>query len=966
MSFKSHGFETSIDVARRQQYHVAQLAGHKRPLTTTEEIPFVPKTEVRDGSASRLKPHGKLEIIESTPLESTRASLGPPPTRFTASRIQPGPASAVTAPGDEHKQKNTASVAIPGSSQNPLLSLRNPKYGLPDALTANFAALGVRNIYPWQASCLLARGLLSGERHLVYTAPTGGGKSLVADVLLLKRIIENPTKKAILVLPYVALVQEKLKWMRRIVQDVGKNVPDDEEEEEEGQEGLSFPRRRWKKLQKQIRVTGFFGGSRTTNTWADTDIAICTIEKANSLINTAIEECSIGDLGVVVLDELHMLDDEHRGYLLELMVTKLLLLQQDIQIVGMSATLSVGQLFISLPSHIAGRSNIAKNTEMLAQWMNARFFISTYRPVPIDEYLVYENVIYPAATSRQLFQTASKLTASTSASASASIQDTIPAHRTIEPSSYKELNNAATNAMVALAVETATEGYGALVFCGSRNACQIHASTISEAMPHTLDKEELSQRLDLVAELRSLACGLDPVLQHTIIKGTGFHHAGMTTEERELIAAAYDSGVLKILIATCSLAAGVNLPARRVIINGARMGRDLVGPAMLRQMCGRAGRKRKDDAGETYLICVKADLEAVCDLLDADMPAIESSLVPEKRGLKRALLEAIATGLVSGCEAIKEYVQCTLLYRTLDQKLAYSIMKSALQELVDEELLVSKEDEAYHATQLGQAVVASAFAPEDGLFVHEELKRAIQAFVMDGDMHVFYMFTPLQAAMSTSIDWQIFRDQLDLMDESGLRALQFVGVEPGFVNTMVQSGASLKEVTPEQIQKARIYRRAYAAFQLRDLSNEVPLSVIAQRYRIPRGTVQTLAQQCHGFAAGMVKFCQRMNWGMMAAVLDHMRDRLEAGARADLLEMAQVAFVKSWTARLLRENGFRNLRALAEAEPKDLVPVLMMVNPRKTQKSQLFPTEAERYAAKLLTKAETIVGSANKIWGKLK
>jgi Lhr-like helicase len=59
------------------------------------------------------------------------------------------------------------------------------------------------------------------------------------------------------------------------------------------------------------------------------------------LINSAIEDCSIGDLGVVVLDELHMLEDEHRGYLLELMVTKLLLLQQDIQIVGMSATLSV-------------------------------------------------------------------------------------------------------------------------------------------------------------------------------------------------------------------------------------------------------------------------------------------------------------------------------------------------------------------------------------------------------------------------------------------------------------------------------------------------------------------------------------------------------------------------------------------------------------------------------------------------
>lgn len=54
-----------------------------------------------------------------------------------------------------------------------------------------------------------------------------------------------------------------------------------------------------------------------------------------------------------------------------------------------------------------------------------------------------------------------------------------------------------------------------------------------------------------------------------------------------------------------------------------------------RQMCGRAGRKGKDNAGETYLICVKADMQAVCDLLDADMPAIESCLAPEKRGLKR-------------------------------------------------------------------------------------------------------------------------------------------------------------------------------------------------------------------------------------------------------------------------------------------------------------------------------------------
>ncbi|KAJ5893321.1 Helicase C-terminal [Penicillium taxi] len=709
------------------------MAGAKRPAnadliseTSKESKPGLgPHTVIRLGP-NRNANGSANGIQESISVESARASLATA-NRFTASRIL---AQGATPPEEEQPK----TVIAPVSSQNPLLSLANPKYGLPDALTANFTSLGVCTIYPWQASCLLARGLLSGERHLVYTAPTGGGKSLVADVLLLKRVIENPTRKAILVLPYVALVQEKLKWLRRIVQGVEKVIPDDEDDH-------SFPHKRWKKLSKGIQVTGFFGGNRTNVTWADTDIAFCTIEKANSLINTAIEECSIGDLGVVVIDELHMLDDEHRGYLLELMVTKLLLLQQDIQIVGMSATLS--------------------NTEMLAKWMDAKFYISTFRPVPIDEYLVYEDAFYPAATSRQLFQTASKLAASTP------IHESIPPHRIVEASAFKELSNPATNSMVALAVETAAVGYGALVFCGSRQACQTNAAIISEAMPYLPpgESDELSKRLDLLAELRSLVCGLDPVLQTTIIKGVGFHHAGMTTEERELIAAAYDQGVLRVLVATCSLAAGVNLPARRVIINGARMGRELVGPAMLRQTCGRAGRKGKDDAGETYLICVKANMEAVCDLIDADMPSIESCLAPEKRGLKRALLEAIATGL-----------------------------------------------------------------------------------------------------------------------------------------------------------------------------------------------------QCHGFAAGIVKFCQRMNWGMLAAVLDHMRDKLEAGARADLLEMAQVTFVKSWTARLLRENGYRNLRALAEADPKDLVPVLMIANPRKTQKSQLYPTEAERYEAMLLLKAETIVSSASMIW----
>jgi replicative superfamily II helicase len=58
-------------------------------------------------------------------------------------------------------------------------------------------------------------------------------------------------------------------------------------------------------------------------------------------VNTAIDDCSIGSLKVVVMDEIHMVDDDYRGYLIELMATKLLCLQDSVQLIGMSATLKV-------------------------------------------------------------------------------------------------------------------------------------------------------------------------------------------------------------------------------------------------------------------------------------------------------------------------------------------------------------------------------------------------------------------------------------------------------------------------------------------------------------------------------------------------------------------------------------------------------------------------------------------------
>ena len=89
---------------------------------------------------------------------------------------------------------------------------------------------------------------------------------------MLKRINREPGAKAIIVLPYVALVQEKVSWLRRVVDNV--RFADDDKYKEH----LPNPWRR-RADQDCIRVVGFFGGGRVRATWDDFDIGVCTLEK---------------------------------------------------------------------------------------------------------------------------------------------------------------------------------------------------------------------------------------------------------------------------------------------------------------------------------------------------------------------------------------------------------------------------------------------------------------------------------------------------------------------------------------------------------------------------------------------------------------------------------------------------------------------------------------------------------------
>lgn len=175
-----------------------------------------------------------------------------------------------------------------------------------------FAALGINSIYPWKSKYLLESRLLNGKGNLGSTAPTEGGKSLAADILMLKQIVDSLQKKAILILPYVALVQENYAGCGELLMAL-LATPSKSSLLQHGAEG-----------EMMILFSSWDFSPRGSKTRAEVYIAVCTIEKvslldplvsnfdertdkcSNKLI---IEERTVSKLNVVVMDELH------KGYL---------------------------------------------------------------------------------------------------------------------------------------------------------------------------------------------------------------------------------------------------------------------------------------------------------------------------------------------------------------------------------------------------------------------------------------------------------------------------------------------------------------------------------------------------------------------------------------------------------------------------------------------------------------------------
>ncbi|XP_063592844.1 DNA polymerase theta-like [Penaeus indicus] len=818
---------------------------------------------------------------EAKELERISAVKEPVSPDFNIVQASPRPKTALRSPFAD--SKNVSSFI---STQ---AKMEMASWGLPEAVLERYVKNGIQTMFPWQAECLSLPEVLNGK-NLVYSAPTSAGKTLVAELLLLKRVIETG-RKGVFILPFVSVAREKMYYLQKMFGVVG------------------------------VRVEGFMGSQGPPGGLRATDIAVCTIEKANNLVNRLLEDQRINELGIIVVDEVHMLADSHRGYLLELLLTKVMYMSNNlkegkqgadgesgIQIVGMSATLP--------------------NLDLLSHWLSSQLYSTDFRPIPLQQTVKIGKAVYDSSMTR--------------------IRDLDPLLTVQGDSDH----------LIQLCLETVLDGLSVLVFCPTKAWCEKLAEAVAREffnigkadskypaevsirLRASLDSDGIAR---VMQAMRKCPVGLDNVLARSIAFGAAYHHAGLTFDERDIIEGGFRTGSIRVLIATSTLSSGVNLPARRVIIRSPVFGGKILDTQTYRQMIGRAGRKGVDTEGESVLICREGEQQKAQVLMTSSLPAITSCLQQDASltsSMKRAILEVIVSGIATSPEEVERYSKCTLLAASLRNEASSSqadtqnSILNCVEFLEENEFIRLQEVDGstrYTSTQLGCAVLASGLSPDEGLHVFSELYRARKCFVLENELHIIYQVTPVYVSSAwPNMDWLTFLSIWESLSEDMKRVAELVGVEESFIVRAMKGTVNRK--VRRQAKQLAVHQRFYTALALHELVQEVPLNTVARKYAATRGMLQSLQQSAATFAGMVTVFCNRLGWHSMELLLAQFQDRLHFGIQRELCDLVRLTLLNGQRARDLYNAGLETVARVAHATPREVEDILIAATPFHSNK----------------------------------
>ena len=603
--------------------------------------------------------------------------------------------------------------------------------------------LNYDSLYPPQ-ELALSKGVMNGNNILV-TTPTSSGKTLIGLMGMIN--ILNKGKKVVYLTPLKALATEKLNEFKII-------------------QNLSCFKNR--KINIAIS-TGDYDSYGTE--LIDKDIIILTNEKMDSILRH--DANWIFDVGLFIIDEIHLLTERERGPTLEIILTKIKLMPQKPQIIGISATVS--------------------NSDDVADWLRCEQIQSKWRPTELIEGVYnYGKVTMNNGTA-------------------------------FEIDNIGVVDNS-TSGIISLAMDSITnDGGQSLVFAETRKRTVSLAKKTSETVSKFLDKSSKFSAHKIGVEILKQGddTELNRTLSSTVTKGVGFHHAGLGIKSRQIVENAFRNGIIKILFATPTLAAGVNLPARRVVITSIfRYDYEYGGNIPLsilqyKQLCGRAGRPAYDKYGEAIIIAdSRTNPEDLYNHFVLGEPEPIVSQLMNERALRVHVLGVIASRpKILKSELLYFFEETFLSKYHGNESISFEI-DSLLQYLSDEGLIIMR-NELLMATKFGKRISLLYIDPKTGIHFKKNLDNYNSNKINDGTNFLHwicdsYDFYPKLTLRQNEIEYfeRMFEKHklssyglsnydyslknliilLEWIDESTEASLnEKIGVEPGDLYRMVET-----------------------------------------------------------------------------------------------------------------------------------------------------------------------------------
>jgi len=586
---------------------------------------------------------------------------------------------------------------------------------------------------------------------------------------------------------------------------------------------------------------------------AGADVIVLTNEKMDTLFRHNAEW--LGDVVLFVADEVHLIADRERGPTLEMMLTRIRKHYSQSQVVALSATVA--------------------NSDEIADWLGCELVESDWRPTKLLEG-VYEY-------------------------GNANMSD---------GTKFRVASSGVPSA-VDLAIDSLEGGGQALIFAETRKRAASLAEKAVEGVYRRLDKTAKAMAVGASSEIldRGDDSELTKTLARLVAKGVAFHHAGLGPSSRKIVEDSFKKGIIKLLAATPTLAAGVNLPARRVVIASIlRYDSDYGGSVPIsvleyKQLCGRAGRPKYDTSGEAIIVSESGvNAEELYDHYVLGSPEPLRSQLSSESAIRFHLLSTIATVPGMKKPEIHELFACTLFARQYRSATVEFKVESALEYLEQEDLIKSK-NERYVATEFGRRTSLLYIDPVTAVGFRNAIGRVERA---EGKHTLGFLHL-----ITTSPD---FYPKLMLRkkdhDELGL---------------LIQDRGS------ELLYQISEYDCTRSFWALCEWMEETSDKTLGDKMGVEPGDMHRIVEIGEWLAYSLYEVAKLLRREDLLTELYNLRTRIKYGVKEELLPLVALEGIGRVRARALYAAGLTDVRKVASA-PQNKLASIPKIGPSVAEK----------------------------------